>query len=197
MTDLAMELPPPSTTGKMPLEQAIANRRSVRSYIDKPLTAPQISQLCWAGQGVTEPREKLRAAPSAGATYPIELYVATAVGVGHYRPHDHTLRAHLDGDARPAIQRASLNQEMIGQAAACFAMAAVVSRVAAEYGSDAEAYTLLEVGHAAQNMLLEAEALGLAGVPVGAFDDKKVGSILELPREQRVFYMLPIGYRAS
>ncbi|MHC4774561.1 MAG: SagB/ThcOx family dehydrogenase, partial [Planctomycetota bacterium] len=133
----------------------------------------------------------------AGATYPLELYVAVADGVVHYRPKDHTLRAHLDGDARPAIQRASLNQEMIGQAAACFAIAAVVSRVAAEYGSDAEAYTLLEVGHAAQNMLLEAEALGLAGVPVGAFDDKKVGSILELPRDQRVCYLLPIGHPAK
>jgi SagB-type dehydrogenase family enzyme len=191
-----MELPSPSTTGKMPLEQAIGRRRSIRSFASKALTPRQVAQLCWAGQGITEPREALRAAPSAGALYPIELYVATADGVGHYHPRDHTLTVHLAGDVRPQIQRASLDQEMIGQAWACFVIAAVVGRVEAKYGESAEQYTLIEVGHVAQNMLLEAEALSLAGVPVGAFDEKKVSAILELPGDHHVFYLLPIGHAA-
>jgi SagB-type dehydrogenase family enzyme len=195
-TILGIELPPPSTTGKMPLEQAIARRRSVRSFTGKPLNPRQMAQLCWAGQGITEPREALRAAPSAGALYPIELLVATPDGVGHYHPKDHTLRAHMAEDVRPQIQRASLDQEMITQAWACFVIAAVVKRVAAKYGNQAEQYTLIEVGHVAQNVLLEAEALGLAGVPVGAFEDRKVAAILDLPRDHRVCYLLPVGHAA-
>lgn len=194
---LLMDLPAPSATGKVPLEKAIARRRSVRAYTSEALTAREMAQLCWAGQGITEPREGLRAAPSAGALYPIELFVATADGVGHYRPRDHTLAAHLDEDVRPRLQRASLDQEMISQAAACFAIAAVVSRVASRYGEFAEEYTLIEVGHVAQNMLLEAEALGLAGVPVGAFDEKKIAAVLDLPRNHRVFYLLPIGHPSA
>ena len=192
----AMELPRPSTTGRMPLEQAIARRRSVRSFLDRPLTPRQVSQLCWAGQGITEPRQALRAAPSAGALYPIELFVATADGVGHYHPRGHTLTVHQAGDVRPQIQRASLDQEMIGQAGACFVIAAVVGRVGAKYRDSAEQYTLIEVGHVAQNLFLEAEALGLAGVPVGAFEEKKVSAILELPQDHRVYYLLPIGHAA-
>ena len=195
-TSLVMELPPPSTTGKVPLEQAIARRRSIRSYTGEPLTPRQMSQLCWAGQGITEPREALRAAPSAGALYPIELFVATADGVGHYHPRGHTLTVHQAGDVRPQIQRASLDQEMIGQAGACFVIAAVVGRVGAKYRDSAEQYTLIEVGHVAQNLLLEAEALSLAGVPVGAFEEKKVSAILDLPRDHRVFYLVPIGHPA-
>jgi SagB-type dehydrogenase family enzyme len=192
-----MDLPPPSTTGKMPLEQAIARRRSIRAFTDKPLTPRQISQLCWAGQGITEPREALRAAPSAGALYPIELFVATADGVGHYQPRDHTLTAHLDEDVRRQIQRASLDQEMIGQAPVSVVIAAVVGRIAAKYGNLAERYTLIEVGHVAQNVLLEAEALNLAGVPVGAFEERKVAAILKVPRDHRVYYLLPIGHPAK
>jgi SagB-type dehydrogenase family enzyme len=193
-TSLLMELPPPSTTGSLPLEQAIARRRSIRSFTGAALTPGQMSQLCWAAQGITEPREALRAAPSAGALFPIELFVATADGVGHYDPRDHTLTAHQAGDLRPRIQRASLDQEMIGQAWACFVIAAVVGRVGAKYGDSAEQYTLIEVGHVAQNLLLEAEALNLAGVPVGAFEEKKVAAILEIPRSHRVFYLVPIGH---
>jgi SagB-type dehydrogenase family enzyme len=195
-TSLVMELPPPSTTSALPLEQAIARRRSIRSFTGEALTPRQMSQLCWAGQGITEPREALRAAPSAGALYPIELFVATADGVGHYDPRDHTLAVHQAGDVRPKIQRASLDQEMIGQAWCCFVIAAVVGRVGAKYGKSGEQYTLIEVGHVAQNLLLEAEALNLAGVPVGAFDEKKVAAILEIPRDHRVFYLVPIGHPA-
>jgi SagB-type dehydrogenase family enzyme len=194
---LLMDLPAPAATGTVPLEQAIARRRSVRSYTGVALTAREMAQLCWAGQGITEPREGLRAAPSAGALYPIELFVATADGVGHYRPADHALKRHLDGDMRPRLRKAALDQEMISQAGACFVIAAVVGRVASRYGDFAEEYTLIEVGHVAQNMLLEAQALGLAGVPVGAFEEKKVAAILDLPRDHRVFYLLPIGHPSA
>jgi SagB-type dehydrogenase family enzyme len=192
--NLLMDLPAPSATGTVPLEQAIARRRSVRSYTTEALTAQEMAQLCWAGQGVTEPREKLRAAPSAGALYPVELFVATADGVGHYRPAEHALEVHLDEDVRLRLQKASLDQEMISQAGACFVIAAVVSRLTRRYGEMAEQYTLLEVGHVAQNMLLEADALGLAGLPIGAYDEDKVAKILGLPRNHRVFYLLSIGH---
>jgi len=188
------DLPAPIVAGQMSLEQAIATRRSHREFRDKPLTLEQISQLCWAGQGITDRGRGFRASPSAGALYPIELYVVTAAGVDHYEPKSHLLARHLPGDRRPAVQRASLYQEPVGEAGACIAIAAVLERTARKYGTRAERYGFIEAGHVAQNILLQATALDLAGVPIGAFDDADVAAALELPESHRVLYLLPIGY---
>ena len=187
-------LPPPVLAGQMSLEEAIAGRRSVRQFTDQPLALGDISQLCWAAQGITDERRGFRASPSAGALFPIELYVVTAEGVDHYRPRGHRLERHLAGDQRRALQQAALGQKAIGEAAACVVITAVVERTARKYGGRAERYCFMEAGHVAQNVLLQATALHLGAVPVGAFEDEKVAAVLGLPKDRRVLYLLPIGY---
>lgn len=187
-------LPPPALAGQMSLEEVLEQRRSVRSFTDQALTREDISQLCWAAQGITEDREGLRTAPSAGALYPVELYVVGTECVEHYRPRGHTVERHLDGDVRAALQAAALDQDSVGEAPACMVIAAVVERTASKYGSRAERFCFMEAGHVAQNILLQATALHLAGVPVGAFEDEKVDAVLKLPPGQRALYLIPVGY---
>jgi len=187
-------LPPADVSGKMPLEQTIAMRRSIRDFAAKTLTPEQISQLCWAGQGITEPATGYRAAPSAGALYPIELYLVTGEGVYHYLPREHALETHLTDDVRRPLQRASIDQESVGEATLTVAITAVVDRSARKYRGRAERYCFIEAGHVAQNILLQATALQLGGVPVGAFDDEQAARVLRLPKDTRVLYLLPIGH---
>jgi SagB-type dehydrogenase family enzyme len=186
-------LPAPLLAGQVALEEAIARRRSVRELRDEPLTMQQIGQLCWAGQGITDRQTGYRAVPSAGALYPIELHIMTAEGVSRYLPKEHALRQHLVGDQRRAVQRAALGQDMIAHAPACLIITAVVERVAVKYRDRAERYCFMEAGHVAQNILLQATALQLAGVPVGAFEDEKMDEVLKLPAGERVLYLVPIG----
>ncbi len=177
------ELPAPDTTGTMTLEQAIAQRRSKRSFTAESLTKAQIGQLLWAAQGITAPQQGLRAAPSAGALYPLELYVVTADGVYHYQPDGHSVRRHLAGDKRAALATACLGQRSVQQAAADFVFTAVFSRTRAKYGPRADRYVHNEVGAAAENLCLQATALGLGSVMVGAFDDGQVTQALNLPAD--------------
>jgi len=188
-------LPAPVLVGRMSLEEAIAQRRSLRRFTDQRLTLAQIAQLCWAGQGITDPDRGFRAAPSAGALYPIELYVVTADGVDHYRPKGPALLRVISGDVRRALQKAALEQRPVGDAPACVVIAAVVQRCARKYERRAERYCYLEAGHVAQNILLQATALNLGGVTIGAFEDDKVAALLKLPKDHRVLYLLPIGVR--
>lgn len=190
-------LPAPRLSGPLTLEAAIAQRRTLREFAPEPLSPAHLGQLCWAGQGVTEPQRGLRSVPSAGALYPVELFVATAEGVSRYLPREHALRTHRSGDHRPGLRRAALDQDSIAAAPACFIITAVVQRSAAKYGDRAERYCFLEAGHVAQNLLLQAAALQLAGVPIGAFDDRKVAELLELPPDHQVLYLLPIGTPAA
>ena len=190
----AAPLPSPQTKGDTSLEESMAARRSARSFTDEPLSRQQIGQLCWAAQGITDPGSRLRAAPSAGATYPLELYVATAEGVHRYDPDDHALEPHLEEDVRPALHRAALYQDAVKEAPAVFIIAADISRTAARYGERAKRYVLIETGHASQNLLLQAVALGLVGVPIGAFQDDAVDSAINVPEGQQTFYLLPIGH---
>ncbi|MBZ5702796.1 MAG: SagB/ThcOx family dehydrogenase [Acidobacteriia bacterium] len=187
-------LPPPARTGRISLEEALARRRSVREFSSTPLTAQELSQLLWAAQGITHP-EGLRTAPSAGALYPLELYVATAAGFYHYDPRGHRLRKHAEGDLRPALYRAALEQPPVLQAPAVFLIAAVYERTAGKYGRDrATRYVHIEAGHAAQNLLLQAVTLNLAAVPVGAFDDAQLQKAAALPANHRPLYLIPAGH---
>jgi len=188
----ATSLPQPDTKGKTTLAQALARRRSIRHFSNTALTGEQISQLCWSAQGVTDTRG-YRTAPSAGATYPLGLYVATADGVQRYVPGRHALVAHIDGDVRKPLAAAALGQLWVAGAPAVFVIAADVQRTARRYGKRAERYVWMEVGHAAQNLLLQATALGLGSVPVGAFEDDRVAESLQLPASQRPLYILPVG----
>jgi SagB-type dehydrogenase family enzyme len=186
-------LPPPHLSGGMPLTEALATRRSTRQFAPTPLTPPQTGQLCWAAQGITDAQHGKRTAPSAGALYPIELFLVTAAGVQHYNPQLHTLEPHLSGDLRPELSRAALSQQTITNAPACFVITAVVERTAVKYGPRAERYCFLEAGHVAQNILLQATALKLGCVPMGAFEDAEVAKVLKLPPDCQPLYLVAVG----
>jgi SagB-type dehydrogenase family enzyme len=187
-----IELPTPATR-RGTLERAIADRRSVREFLDEPLTDRQLSQLLWAVQGITA-RDGSRSAPSAGALFPLEIYVATARGLHHYEPGRHRLRRRLDRDPRKALYRAALHQEAVRDAPAVFVITAVYERIARKYGEErTPRYVHMEVGHAAQNLLLQAAGLGLGGVPIGAFHDDRIHQALRLPENHLPLYLVPVG----
>jgi SagB-type dehydrogenase family enzyme len=191
---VVIQLPEPSPAGGTSLAEALAQRRSVRDYSAEPLTDGELSDLLWAAQGLTSPDGK-RTAPSAGALYPLETYVVTADGLSRYEPRGHRLEVLSDIDLRAALARVALGQEAVVSGAAVFVIAAVYERTAGKYGDRAERYVHLEAGHAAQNLLLMAAALGLGAVPIGAFDDDGVQTVLGLPDDHRPLYLIPVGNR--
>lgn len=186
-------LPAASRKGKMSLEETLAKRRSIRRFKAEALTDQQIAQLCWAAQGISHRESGYRTCPSAGALYPLEVYVVTAKGVRHYVPKTHAMEKHLDGDLRGKLQAAALRQLSVGQAGATFVITAVASRTRRKYGGRAQRYVLIEAGHAGQNLLLQATALGLGAVPIGAFRDKQVSEALSLPADHAPLYLIPVG----
>jgi len=191
-------LPAPDTRGTLPLETTLSKRRSIRRYQDSALTLPEISQLLWAAQGITSKRG-FRTAPSAGALYPLELYVAAGqveglgVGIFQYLPQKHALQSIETGDQRAALARAALGQQPVKLAPAVFIFAAVPGRTAAKYGRRSLRYVLQEVGHAAQNLCLQAVALELGSVAIGAFSDEDVARILKLKDDEIPLYLVPVG----
>jgi SagB-type dehydrogenase family enzyme len=187
-------LPKPNTSDGMAVAEAIRLRRSVRDFDDTPLDPTAISQLCWAAQGITDPRRGRRAAPSAGALYPMTVLVVDARGVFEYLPHDHALRRIVVGDERKKLQAAALDQESVGGAPMCMVLAVNVDRTAAKYGSRALRYCLMEAGHVAQNVMLQATALGMGGVTVGAFHEERVAAVLKLSADLQPVYLLPLGH---
>jgi SagB-type dehydrogenase family enzyme len=160
-------LPEPTVAATVSLEEAIERRRSMRRFGPGVLPVGTIGQLLWAGQSVTSPDGK-RAAPSAGALYPLELYAVTAAEVMHYLPHGHRAETRVTPDLRPQLKAAALDQGSVSAAPVVIAVAAEPSRLSERYGAKADTYTDLEVGHAAQNMLLQAVVRGLAACPWAA-----------------------------
>lgn len=186
-------LPTPRLKGRLTLEECLARRRSQRAFTAQDVSVTQVSQLLWAAQGTTSP-EGLRTAPSAGGCYPLELYVVRKEGIFRYRPQAHALAQIAVGDHRADLQRAALDQTCVGQAPCVFVLAAEMARTARRYGPQrAPRYVWMEAGHAAQNLLLQATALGLGAVPVGAFDDEAVRRVVGLPELQIPLYLIPVG----
>jgi SagB-type dehydrogenase family enzyme len=194
----AISLPAPATRGAMSVEEALRARRSVRTLQDAPLSLAQLGQLLWAAQGVTD-AEGHRTAPSAGARYPIELYVVAAnvtdlpVGVYKYRPREHDLTRHLDGDQRSRLVQAAVRQEWITQAPVVIAITSVDQRTRARYGDRTDRYVAIEAGHVGQSICLQAVALGLGTTMVGAFQDDSVAAVLRLDRAERPVVLVPVG----
>ncbi len=186
-------LPAPATDGPMSLEQAIARRRSERAFSRTPLPLADLGQLLWAGQGITSPDGK-RAAPSAGALYPLELYVVTRTEVMHYLPQGHRAEIRAQPDLRPELEAAAYGQSAVGAAPDIVVVAAVPDRTRRKYGSQADAFVNREAGHAAENILLEATARGLAAVPIGGLDATRAALALALPPGQTVLYLIPVGF---
>ncbi len=186
-------LPEPNKSGSMPLEQAIAVRRSRRHYLPKSLTLEQIGQLAWAAQG-QDASSEYRTSPSAGATYPLELFVITGEGMFRYLPAKHAIEKLADQDLRAPLASAAWGQEFIQAAPLTLVFAAEFTRTTGRYGKRGIRYVYMEAGHAAQNVHVQAEALGLGSVAVGAFDDAAVSKVLSLPRNIEPLYMVAVGY---
>ena len=187
-------LPPARTKGGMSLFQSLAFRRSVRSYAPRVLTPEELSQLVWAAQGVTSSRG-FRTAPSAGATYPIELYLLIREGVFRYQPGDHALWKLAGNDRRSHLAEAALGQNWIRTAPLSFVIAGITERTAKRYGQRSERYVVTEAGAVAQNIMLAATALDLGSVIVGAYDDLKVATIAMLQEGATPIALVSVGER--
>jgi len=206
---IQIKLPPPQIKGKASLEESIAERRSVRRYRAESLTLQQLSQILWAAQGITG-GGRLRAAPSAGATYPLEIFtfigkqgvVASEAkqpedelqaGIYHYDVDRHSLVLHQPGDLRRELAGAALDQGFIANAPLDIVICALYPRTSYRYGRRGERYVHMEVGHVGENIHLQAVALGLATVEVGAFDDEAVRKVLGVEEQIKPLYIMPIG----
>ncbi len=197
-----IKLPPPSHKGSMSVEEALKQRRTVRRFTNRSLDLKQVSQILWAADGISDPRG-LRTAASAGATFPLEIYLVVgergvadlAPGIYRYRPQDHALELTVKGEARPAVARACLNQVWMTEAPIMLVMAAEFKRCTARYGQRGVMYTHMEVGHVGTNIFLQAEALGLGAGIVGAFEDKGVSQVLKLPGNHEPLLVMPVGYK--
>ena len=200
-----VELPSPETTDTMSVEEAIQRRRSIRSYAVEPLSLQDISQLMWAAQGITDPAGNLRAAPSAGATYPLEVYVVVGrscvieldEGLYRYDLYKHQLEYILKDDLRSSLAEAASGQGWVREAPINVVIAAVYERTISRYGERGIRYVHMEAGHVGQNLYLLAVARGLGMVVVGAFHDDQVQGLLQLPKDQKPLYIIPIGHPRS
>ncbi len=207
MATVAQKMELPATSIKLPaarldssvsLEKVLYARRSIREFTTQPLELSQVSQLAWAAQGLTGP-EAHRTAPSAGGLYALELYIIAGkvnglpAGVYRYDLLTHELVSLLTADMCLELSRAALDQTSITQAAAIFAISAVYERISSKYGDRGIRYAHMEAGHAAQNLLLQAVALGLGAVLVGAFNDGKVKRLLNLSKQETPLYLIPVG----
>ena len=182
----------PGIKGEKSLEECIYERISVRNFKDNVIEPEKISQILWAAQGKKGDK---RTVPSAGATYPLEIYVTLRdKGFFHYNIKKHLLELVKEEDLSKRLARASLDQYFIADAYLNIIICAEFSRTTWRYGQRGVRYIFIEVGHCAQNIHLEAVALGLSSVPIGAFEDDQVRSVLDLPKKLEPLYIIPIGY---
>jgi SagB-type dehydrogenase family enzyme len=197
-TDKVIKLPEPKCSGGITIEEAIKGRRSVRDYTSEPVSLEDLSQLLWSAQGITG-RSRGRSAPSAGASYPLELYAVVErvsgidPGFYHYLPKEHSLDCVTLGPYNTALSDASLGQACVRNAALNLVFAAVYDRMTERYGERGIRYVHIDVGHASENVYLQCWSLGLGTVAVGAFDDVKVKEVLKLKKEESPLYIMPVG----
>ncbi|MDP2422932.1 MAG: SagB/ThcOx family dehydrogenase [Bacteroidales bacterium] len=194
-----IKLPVPKYDGLTSIEKALSIRRSVRKYNTDPLTLAEVSQLLWAAQGITDRSKNFRTAPSAGALYPLELYVVIGrvreikQGVYKYKPHEHELVKVRDGNMQEELSTAALRQNSVSESAIVLVFTAVFERTTKKYADRGIKYIHMEIGHAAQNVYLQAVSLNLGTVAIGAFRDEEVKKILNMPAEEHPLYILPVG----
>ncbi|MFI5330066.1 MAG: SagB/ThcOx family dehydrogenase [Desulfobaccales bacterium] len=197
-----VKLPPVALKGAMSVEEALKARRTVREFVARGLDLQQVSQLLWGADGLSDPRGH-RTAASAGATYPLEIYLVVGeygvadlpAGVYRYLVKEHALEPGVKGDLRQAVARAALHQTWVTHAPVIVVIAAEYRRCTARYGERGIMYTHIECGHVGTNVFLQAEALGLGAGIVGAFEDKDLGQTLQLPKEQVPLLVMPVGYK--
>ncbi|MCK5360547.1 MAG: SagB/ThcOx family dehydrogenase [Gammaproteobacteria bacterium] len=194
----SINLPDPRLESDFSVEQAIQNRRSVRNFSKQPLTLAEVSQLLWSAQGKTG-GGGLRSAPSAGALYPLVIYLVAGnvtdlePGIYQYSPGKHKLLRIKEGDSRKELSSAALKQHWMKHAAAQLVFTAVEKKTTRKYGQRGIRYIHIEVGHSAQNVFLQAQSLGLGAAVVGAFDGSRIEKILNLSAGEQVLYLMPVG----
>jgi len=192
-------LPKPDLSGTMSIEQTLQKRRSIRSYSDEPLTLQEISQLAWSAQGISDESSGFRTAPSAGATFPMEIYLLVtgladvADGVYRYNYKEHTLENKINGDMRQNLFEVSLRQPSITNAPVVMVITGVLERTEQRYGQRALRYVYMEAGHVAQNVYLQGVALDVGTVVIGAFQDEGVSRVMELEDGEHPLYIMPLG----
>jgi SagB-type dehydrogenase family enzyme len=197
---MRIKLPKPKYNSDVSLEESLVKRRSIRNYTGEQLTIEEISQLLWAAQGTTSDRG-FRTAPSAGALYPLEVYVIVgdvqdmAIGIYLYKPKKHEVVMIADKDVRQQLAGAALGQSCVKNAAIDIVFTAVYQRITRKYGNRGIKYVHMEIGHAAQNVCLQAAAMDLGVVTIGAFNDREVSKILNLPKDEEPLYIIPVGKR--
>jgi SagB-type dehydrogenase family enzyme len=197
-----VKLPAPHPKGGMPLAEALQVRRTVRQFAARPLDLAQISQLLWEADGLSDPRG-LRTSPSAGATYPLDLYLvvgergvaALPAGVYHYEVRPHALAPGARGDLRPLVAGACLHQNWMIEAPVIVVITGEYRRCTARYGQRGIRYTHMEAGNVSQNLFLAAESLHLGAGIVGAFDDQALAEVLKLPAGHEPLLVMPVGYK--
>jgi SagB-type dehydrogenase family enzyme len=195
---MVIKLPEPRHDSDISVEETMLSRRSIRSFTNEPLTLQEVSQLLWAAQGNTDFAGR-RTAPSAGALYPLEVYVVIgnvkdlSPGVYHYEPDKHQLTRVFNGDVRARLANAALGQGYVRSGAISCVITAIYGRTTVRYGDRGIRYVHIEVGHAAQNLCLQAVALDLGAVVVGAFDDGQVTEVLNLSEDEQPLYIIPVG----
>jgi SagB-type dehydrogenase family enzyme len=196
--EVIIPLPEPRKNSDVSVELSLMQRRSTRSYSGESLTLAEIAQILWAAQGITDKRG-YRTAPSAGALYPLEVYLVAgnveglAAGVYRYRPEQHQLNPLFGGDYRNDLFEAALSQSSIAKGAVSIVFSAIYERTTVKYGERGVRYVHIELGHAAQNLCLQAAAMDLGVVTIGAFDDSRVADILGLPDDEKALYIIPVG----
>jgi len=198
-----MQLPEPMLDGDVSVERTINTRRTVRSFDSKGLTLKQFSQLLWAAQGITETGGFKRAAPSAGALYPMDVYAVVGrdcieevdAGVYHYSPADHALSLAQEGDRRRNVAEASLWQRWMADAPLNLVVTAEYNRIMGKYRQRGVRYAMIEAGHIGQNIFLQCQAMGLEAGIVGAFEDEKVVQVMGIKRTHEPLLIMPVGYR--
>lgn len=193
-----IQLPRPSLEEQTAVEKVMENRRSVRAYPDKALSITEVSGLLWAAQGVSSP-EGLRVAPSAGSTYPLEVYLVAGrvsgleAGIYHYQPESHIISLVKKGDLRWELCQAAMGQSWVEEAPASLVLTAQFERTTVIYGERGIRYVHMEAGHAAQNVCLQAEAAGYGTVVMGAFRDNQVAELLGLKKGEEPLYIITAG----
>ena len=195
---ITISLPEPRYDSAVSIEQSLLERRSIRNYSGESLTLDEVSQLLWAAQGITNTSGH-RTAPSAGGLYPLEIYLVTGdvedlpPGIYHYLPVDHELELIAEGDVRDELADAALSQSWVRDGAVAIVITAIYERTTGKYGERGIRYVHIEVGHATQNICLQAAAMGLGVVTIGAFHDEDVAELLGRPADENPLYIIPVG----
>lgn len=200
-----IDLPKPKFTGSISVEETIKKRRTERSFVSIALSQQQLSQILWAAQGITEEGGLKRSIPSAGALYPLDIFVVVGedgvndvqAGVYHYQPAHHQIKCVIPGDLRKKLAEAALGQMWIARAPVIIVITAEYERTTGKYGKRGIRYVHMEVGHAGQNIFLQSESLNFGAGIVGAFADDRVKDILNLPDEYVPLLIMPVGVSNS